>query len=133
VSGGAGPPEEEWVQGSAEPEPRLADRDIEQAAGGLLAEEEAADLHGLIDPAWARDSDRWLRRRFSFEDFRDAFGFATRVALLAEQQGHHPDFEIGWGRVVLVLTSHSAGGLTRNDFVMAAKIDLLVDGPGPRA
>jgi len=50
---------------------------------------------------------------------------ATRVGFLAEQQGHHPDFEIGWGFLKLTLTTHAAKGLTDNDFIMAAKIDEL--------
>ena len=47
------------------------------------------------------------------------------MALLAEDQGHHPDLEVGWGRVAVALTTHAAGGLTDNDFSMAAKIDRL--------
>ncbi len=66
-----------------------------------------------------------LTREFKFRNFREAFGMATKVALLAEEQGHHPDFEIGWGKLGLVLTTHSANGLTEKDFIMAAKIDKL--------
>jgi 4a-hydroxytetrahydrobiopterin dehydratase len=47
------------------------------------------------------------------------------VALLAEGQGHHPDMEVGWGRVAVALTTHAADGLTDNDFIMAARIDHL--------
>jgi len=49
----------------------------------------------------------------------------ARAALVAEAEGHHPDIELGWGRAVFELTTHAASGLTRNDFVMAAKIDRL--------
>lgn len=84
----------------------------------------AADLLGRLDSAWQL-SGSVLEREFNLDNFRDAFGLATRMALLAEEQGHHPDLEIGWGRVKVSLTSHSAGGLTSNDFVMAAKIDRL--------
>ncbi len=66
-----------------------------------------------------------LTREFKFPNFREAFGMATKVALLAEEQGHHPDFEVGWGRLALVLTTHSVKGLSENDFIMAAKIDQL--------
>jgi 4a-hydroxytetrahydrobiopterin dehydratase len=97
-----------------------------------VGEQEAADLQRLVDPAWERDSNQSIRRRFAFGNFRDAFGFATRVGLLAEAEGHHPDFELGWGRVVISLTTHAAGGLTDNDFIMAAKIDLLAEGNGLR-
>lgn len=93
----------------------------------VVSETEAAELQASLNPGWERDGTALLTRRFSFGDFRDAFGFATRVALLAERENHHPDFEIGWGRVVLALTSHSAGGLTQSDFAMAAEIDKLGD------
>lgn len=66
-----------------------------------------------------------LVRELKFKNFRDAYGMATRVALLAEEQGHHPDFEVGWGKLKLTLTTHAAKGLTSNDFIMAAKIDAL--------
>jgi 4a-hydroxytetrahydrobiopterin dehydratase len=68
--------------------------------------------------------------RLRFADFKDAFGFATRIALVAEEEGHHPDMEIGWGKVVVSLTTHSSGGLTPNDFIMAAKVDRLAAGTG---
>jgi 4a-hydroxytetrahydrobiopterin dehydratase len=110
----------------------LATRHCEACEPGTTAmsEEEAADMHALVDPAWEREANKAIRRRFRFGNFRDAFGFATRVALLAEEEGHHPDFEVGWGRVVLKLTTHSAGGLTPNDFVMAAKVDQLTEDLG---
>ena len=89
-----------------------------------LSVEEAAQLSSEV-PEWQRDANRKLRREFSFPNFRDAFGFVARAALVAEAEGHHPDIELGWGRAAFFLTTHAANGLTRNDFVMAAKIDRL--------
>jgi 4a-hydroxytetrahydrobiopterin dehydratase len=89
-----------------------------------LSEEEAAQLAGDV-PGWERDGNRKLHREFKFGNFRDAFGFVARAALVAEAEGHHPDIELGWGRAGFDLTTHAASGLTRNDFVMAAKIDRL--------
>jgi 4a-hydroxytetrahydrobiopterin dehydratase len=108
-------------------ETELAKRKCEACAPGTphLEEAAAAELHAKVDPAWERDATRTLRRSFEFANFRDAFGFATRVALLAEGQGHHPDMEVGWGRVAVALTTHAADGLTDNDFIMAARIDHL--------
>jgi 4a-hydroxytetrahydrobiopterin dehydratase len=108
-------------------ETELAKRNCETCAPGTpsLEEAAAAELHAQVDPAWERDTTHALRRTFGFANFRDAFGFATRVALLAEGQGHHPDMEVGWGRVGVALTTHAAGGLTDNDFIMAARIDRL--------
>ena len=89
-----------------------------------LSEDEAAKL-GEDVPEWEREGNQKLHREFSFDNFRDAFGFVARVALVAEAEGHHPDIGLGWGRASFDLTTHAASGLTRNDFVMAAKIDRL--------
>jgi 4a-hydroxytetrahydrobiopterin dehydratase len=89
-----------------------------------LSEEEAAQLATSVQQ-WQREGNQRLRREFKFPNFRDAFGFVARVALVAESEGHHPDIELGWGRAQFELTTHAASGLTRNDFVMAAKIDRL--------
>jgi 4a-hydroxytetrahydrobiopterin dehydratase len=92
-----------------------------------LGQEEAARLHAQLDPAWQRDGTRRLRREFGFGDFRDAFGFATRVALLVEREGHHPELTVGWGRVVVTSWTHTVEGLSPNDFIIAARIDRLAD------
>jgi len=89
-----------------------------------LPEHEATLLASEV-PEWERDGNLSLKREFSFANFRDAFGFVARAALVAEAEGHHPDIELGWGRASFVLTTHAASGLTRNDFVMAARIDAL--------
>lgn len=89
-----------------------------------LSEAEAAELSEQV-PGWKRDGNRTLRRELEFPNFRDACGFVARVALLSEAEGHHPDIELGWGRAAFDLTTHAASGLTRNDFVLAAKIDRL--------
>ena len=104
----------------------LARAHCEACAPGTppLPEEQAAVLSSEV-PEWERDGTRSLRREFSFQDFRDAFGFVARAALIAEAEGHHPDIELGWGRASFELTTHAASGLTRNDFVLAAKIDEL--------
>ena len=89
-----------------------------------IPESEAAELGAQV-PQWQRDANLKLRREFTFTNFRDAFGFVARAALIAEAEGHHPDIELGWGRAAFELTTHAASGLTRSDFVMAAKIDRL--------
>jgi 4a-hydroxytetrahydrobiopterin dehydratase len=71
-----------------------------------------------------------LQRRFEFRDFVEAMKFVNRVADLAEQEGHHPDFAIHWNKVDLTLWTHKIGGLHENDFILAAKINrLLVEDP----
>ena len=66
-----------------------------------LGENEAEALDTHLDHGWQRDGTRQLSREFTFNDFRDAFGFATRVALLAEREFHHPELTVTWGRVSL--------------------------------
>lgn len=89
----------------------------------------AAEVERLrtgVDPAW-RVEDGRLVRDFAFPTFAAAFGLATRVALLAEGQNHHPAMEIAWGRLSIAWTTDAIGGLSVNDLVMAAKVDRLVD------
>ncbi|MGO8686925.1 MAG: 4a-hydroxytetrahydrobiopterin dehydratase [Candidatus Dormibacteria bacterium] len=86
--------------------------------------EELGRLLAALGPEWRVEGAR-LTRRFRFPDFARAFGRATQVALLAEAEGHHPDMTVGWGRLEIELTTHAIGGLSRNDFVLAARIDAL--------
>jgi 4a-hydroxytetrahydrobiopterin dehydratase len=87
--------------------------------------DEAARLATGIDRAW-RVGEAALERTFQLRDFNAALGLAVRVGLLAESQGHHPDLEVGWGRLHVRWTTHAIHGLSQNDFVMAAKVDRLV-------
>lgn len=101
-------------------------RPVEQAPGTpSLTEAEAADLDGELDPAWSRDGTAQLRREWTFRTFADAFTLATRLALLAETCQHHPILEVSWGRLVVLFTTDSIGGLSENDYIMAARIDRL--------
>ena len=87
-----------------------------------LSDAEAAALASHIDAAWQRQGDR-IRRRWRFKNFAAAFDAASTVAGIAEDQGHHPDLRLGWGYLEVDLTTHAAHGLTRNDFILAARID----------
>ena len=75
-------------------------------------------------PQWKRVRGT-LRRQFEFADFMGAMRFVQAVARLAERSAHHPDIDIRWNRVTLVLTTHDAGGLTELDFEVARKVDRL--------
>jgi 4a-hydroxytetrahydrobiopterin dehydratase len=69
-----------------------------------------------------------LHRVFEFQDFMQAFGFMTQVALAAEKMNHHPDWSNSWNKVTVDLCTHSAGGLTKNDFDLAEKIQQIQGG-----
>jgi len=75
-------------------------------------------------PGWTIAGGK-LRRTFTFKDFSEAFAFMTRVALAAEKMDHHPDWSNVWNRVTIELSTHDAGGLTHNDFALAARINSL--------
>jgi 4a-hydroxytetrahydrobiopterin dehydratase len=92
--------------------PRLPAGEIVRLAAGL-------------DPAWQVRDDR-LVREFAFSTFAAAFGLATRIALLAEGQNHHPALEVAWGRLTVTWTTDAIGGISANDLIMAAKVDRLV-------
>jgi len=88
----------------------------------IISLEEQPQLLSELHRDWRLEG-QLLRRHFTFPNFAQAFTLATRIALLAEREGHHPELRLGWGYLVVELTTHAAGGLTRNDFVLAAKID----------
>lgn len=77
-------------------------------------------------PDWGYDDARdALTRRYMFSDFSAAFGFMTRVAMLAEKVDHHPEWNNVYNRVDILLTTHDAGGLSRRDIEMAKEIDVV--------
>jgi 4a-hydroxytetrahydrobiopterin dehydratase len=87
-----------------------------------LRAEELASL-----PDWTHEPVRdAITRRFTFKDFNEAFGFMTRVALLADKADHHPEWSNVWNRVDVLLTTHDADGLSVRDIQLARAIDALV-------
>ena len=91
-----------------------------------LSEAEVAELIVQV-PGWERDAAGRLTREFTFDDFVGAFGLVAQVALLAEAEGHHPLVEFEWGRAAFTTWTYTASGLTRNDFILAAKINRIAD------
>ena len=84
----------------------------------------ALDALGEWDYDEARDA---ITRQFMFADFVEAFGFMSRVAILAEKADHHPEWSNVYARVDVLLTTHDAGGLSARDVTLARAIDALVD------
>jgi len=76
-------------------------------------------------PDWMVE-EKSLERDFKFKDFREAIAFVNRIADVAESEGHHPDIAISYNKVHLSLSTHKIGGLSRNDFILATKIDKVV-------
>jgi 4a-hydroxytetrahydrobiopterin dehydratase len=83
-------------------------------------------IQGLLPmvPKWKLDDElKKIVRSFRFKDFVESMRFINRVADLAEEEGHHPDIFVSYNYVKIYLTTHNIGGLSENDFIMAAKID----------
>ncbi|HET9226485.1 MAG TPA: 4a-hydroxytetrahydrobiopterin dehydratase [Thermoanaerobaculia bacterium] len=74
---------------------------------------------------WNLVNEHHLEKEYLFKDFRQALDFVNRLGEVAEEEGHHPDIFLTWGKVKVTLWTHSVGGLSENDFILAAKADGL--------
>ena len=92
-----------------------------------LKGEALADLQTQLGNGWQVINTHHLEKEFTFKNFREALAFTNKVGALAEEQGHHPDIYLAWGRVKITIWTHKIDGLTESDFIMAAKIDRLVN------
>lgn len=86
---------------------------------------EALKPYAAQVPQWTVAQEHHLERVFKFPDFRTALAFVNKIGEIAEAEGHHPDIELGWGRVGVKTYTHKIDGLTESDFILAAKIDAL--------
>lgn len=104
----------------------MADLSRERCQPGApaVAAGEAAELLRGLSAGWRAEGGR-LRREYRLRGFGEPVALAVRIALLAEREDHHPELRLGYGHLEVELTTHSAGGLSRNDFILAAKIDQL--------
>jgi len=107
----------------------LSDKTCVPCRGGVppLKGKELEALHQQV-PEWQVINQHHVTRTFKFPDFRKALDFVNRVGEVAEQQGHHPDILLAWGKAEITLWTHKIDGLTESDFIMAAKIDGLFGG-----
>ena len=113
----------------------LAERQCIPCRGDVppLTREQLAPLVADIDGAWdvrdiadeRRGSVMMLKREYRFKNFKDAMVFAARIGDVAEEQQHHPDLHVAWGKVGVEVWTHKIGGLTESDVVFAAKCDAL--------
>jgi 4a-hydroxytetrahydrobiopterin dehydratase len=102
----------------------LQNQDKAMAVSKLDDEARAVALSNL--PQWNFDTDaQGIRRNLRFADFAEAFGFMTRVAILAEKADHHPEWFNVYNRVEILLTTHDAGGLSQRDIDLATVIDAI--------
>ncbi len=104
----------------------LASKNCVPCKGGVpaLAGTELEALAKQV-PEWKVVDGHHITRAFKFKNFVDALAFVNKVGALAEQQGHHPDIFLAWGKAEVTTWTHSINGLTESDFILAAKIDRL--------
>jgi 4a-hydroxytetrahydrobiopterin dehydratase len=95
-----------------------------EKGGTPLGEKTENDLLREVS-GWTIDRSgiHYLSKRFSFDTFKEAVGFVNGLAILADDEGHHPSMRIDYRTVTVELTTHAFKGLSENDFIMAAKID----------
>jgi 4a-hydroxytetrahydrobiopterin dehydratase len=88
-----------------------------------LTSAQARELLAVL-PGWEL-GDAHIQKQYKFADFVHALAFVNALGWIAEQQNHHPDLELGWGRCLVKFSTHDVGGLSMNDFVCAAKVEAL--------
>ena len=110
----------------------LADRSCVPCRGGVppLRGEALAQLRDALGGGWSVEGEHHLTKEFRFADFVHALALVNRIGAVAEAEGHHPDLELGWGRVAVKIFTHAIDGLAESDFVLAAKIDRVANEGG---
>lgn len=105
----------------------LASKQCVPCMGGVppLAGEELRSLERQLGGGWQVVDGHHLEKTYEFKDFREALDFTNKLGELAEEQGHHPDIYLSWGKVGVEIYTHKIDGLTESDFVLAAKADRL--------
>ena len=102
----------------------LAEKHCVPCRGGVPPlQGEALETMKAQVPDWQVADGHHLTRSFTFPDFKTALAFVNRVGATAEEEGHHPDLFLAWGKVDIKIWTHKIDGLTESDFILAAKID----------
>ena len=107
----------------------LAKRNCVPCKGGVppLKGADLESLRAQIDPEWVVVDEHHLSRLYRFKAFAPALAFVNRVGAIAEEQNHHPDIYLAWGRVRVDIWTHKINGLTESDFIFAAKCDAVYE------
>lgn len=102
----------------------LAQKECKACDGGtpVLKGDALREMQNKLGGGWNVAEEKKLRKQIKFSDFKGALAFVNKVGAIAEEQGHHPNICFTWGEVNIEIWTHSAGGLTESDFILAAKI-----------
>lgn len=90
--------------------------------------EELQTVASELGNGWRVVDEHHIEKEFHFPDFAEGLSFTNAIGAIAEREGHHPDIHLAWGKVVVKIWTHKIDGLTRSDFVLAAKIDQIMPG-----
>jgi len=90
-----------------------------------LTQDQIKEYLSNLKTEWEVVENSKIKKKFKFADFKEAIQFVNKVAEVAEQEQHHPDIHIFYSKVTIELWTHAIGGLSENDFVMAAKIEAI--------
>ena len=103
----------------------LTDKKCVPCEGGVqpFTESQINDYLAQLKTEWEVVAFIKIKKQFKFKDFKEAMAFVNKIAEIAEKEGHHPDITINYNRVTIELSTHSIGGLSENDFILAAKIE----------
>lgn len=106
---------------------QLSNKSCIPCKGGVppLKGKELTKLLEELANGWKIVDEHHLEREFKFPDFQSALSFTNQLGKIAEEQGHHPDIYLSWGKVRVQIWTHKINGLTESDFILAAKYDLL--------
>lgn len=106
----------------------LSDKKCVACEGGIppLETEKVKEYMAELGGGWKTENGKKIKKDFKFKDFKEAIIFVNKIAEIAENEGHHPDIHIFYNQVIIELWTHAVGGLSENDFIMAAKIDKLI-------
>ena len=113
--------------GGQENQDSLANRSCSACQGGVepLQAEAINEFAEQLSDGWQVVEQHHLEKQFKFKNFAEALAFVNKVGQIAEQQSHHPDIHLSWGKVELTVFTHKISGLHENDFIFAAKVDQL--------
>lgn len=105
----------------------LLQKKCKPCEGGVppLSGEELAKYQKEVSEEWKVIDGKKIHREFSFKNFAEAMNLANKIAEIADEENHHPDLIISYGKVVVELSTHAIKGLSENDFILAAKIDAI--------
>lgn len=105
----------------------ISDKKCIPCQGGIppLTSNQISKLMEFLDSNWNVYNDKEIKKEYIFDTYKDGVLFANKIACLAEEEGHHPFIHINYKKVIIILYTHKINGLHENDFILAAKCDIV--------